>query len=157
MSVDVATTTTEGCTDVCALLLSKAMLMMCLGWARDCMGLCGPSWPRGHVLSLACAAAEVMLVSVACALTGGHVFVLSLETVLRILACADAGLLDDIHGLYSCQKLHGRPWSVLMLTLQGREVPFVVVLMTTEAQLRKRGIEGFQNNPSSFPLPKVTA
>lgn len=46
------------------------------------------------------------MVSAAYALTGGHVdvFVLSLETRLRSLACADAGNLDGIHGPCSFQK-----------------------------------------------------
>lgn len=54
---------------------------------------------------------RVMMVSVACALTGGHnVFLLSLETMLRFLACADAGIMVhplarshiEDHDLCSC-------------------------------------------------------
>jgi hypothetical protein len=38
-----------------------------------------------------------------------------------------------------------------MLTLQGREVPFVVALRTTDTQFRKGDIEGFQKTHPLLP------
>ena len=48
----------------------------------------------------------------------------------------------------SClHKSHTRPWSVLQLTVKGKEATFAVVLITTDSQLRKRDLKGFCNNP----------
>lgn len=38
----------------------------------------------------------------------------------------------DVCGLYSHQKPCGSSWSVLLLTIKGKEAPFVVVLMTAD-------------------------
>lgn len=43
---------------------------------------------------------------------------------------------------------------MLQLPVKSREATFVVVLMTTDAQLRKRDIENFGGNPYSPSPPK---
>lgn len=47
------------------------------------------------------------------------------------------------------------PFSTLPMTVQSREATFEVALMTSDAQLRKRDVEGSCDLPDSTPTPKT--
>lgn len=78
---------------------------------------------------------------------------LSSETTLMSVACAEAEGHVDVCGLYCCQKPRGSPWSLLPLTIKGKEASFAVVLMITDSQLRMGDTEGLWENLSPPSLP----
>lgn len=52
-----------------------------------------------------------------------------------------------VAGALSHQKPRISPWSVVLLSVKGKEEYSAVVLMSTDLKLRKRDIEGFSENP----------
>lgn len=63
-------------------------------------------------------------------------FVLLPETMLMSMVLAEG--LVDVRGPRCQQKLCGSPWSLLPLTLKGKQASFVVVSVTTDSQLKKK-------------------
>lgn len=65
------------------------------------------------------------------------------------------GAGGGVYDLCCRQKPCGSPESVLPLTVKGKEATIAMVLMTADAQLRKRDTGGFYDNPDlhSNPTP----
>jgi hypothetical protein len=55
----------------------------------------------------------------------------------------------DVSGLCCCQKLCGSLLSVLPLMVKSKKTTFAVKSVKEDSQLRKRGTEGFCENPYS--------
>lgn len=56
---------------------------------------------------------------------------------------------DEVHGPSSHWKPCGRPWSMLLLPVIGKDVTVAVVPMTPDSEVRMRDIEGICNNSSA--------
>lgn len=63
------------------------------------------------------------------------------------------GAGGSVYDLCCHQKRHGSLGSVLPLTGKGKEATIAVVLMTADAQLRKRDTGGFCDNPDLYSNP----
>lgn len=79
--------------------------------------------------------------------------ILPLETKWRSLAHANAGDHVDVWGPCYCQKPCRNPRPIQSLTVKDKEAPLAVVSMTTDTQLRKRGIESFCDNSLTTTPP----
>lgn len=88
---------------------------------------------------------------------------LPLRAMIEVLASAVAK--DNIYGNGVCyhqrprdlcclQKSCVGPWSMLPLTVKGKEATFAIVLVTTDSQLRKRDMEG-QPIPPAYSIPSL--
>lgn len=106
---------------------------------------CGCLWflplPQPMSMSMGHAATRAILMWVSCTATWGHV-----KGIYWV-----CGLCS-----YSVPwpETFGHPWSVLPLTVKSQEVTFVVISMTTDAQIRGRDTDSLEREPLKRTLIK---
>lgn len=116
---------------VCDLCCAPRVMTLSVVWAAavGCVDVHGLSFqlkPRWDAWSV--------LQQKAVRISGFARSLLPLEAMLTSMVLAEGPV--DARGTRRQQKLCGSPWSVLPLTLKNKQASFVVVLVSTDSQLR---------------------